>query len=299
VILLGGLLGVAFGFREFGAGVEGETYYIARGDFSVRVDRFWMDYYDTGAVKSYNSRLTIIDQGREVLARTIRVNDPLAYKGIWFYQSSYGDAWDRVAQVTLRISDRASGATLRDVVLQWQTETVLDDLGLRLTLTNFVSHFAFNPHTKTVYSKSVEHHNPAVKIMIAEGDRASVSLWLLFALPDLIQVQDSRYLFELIGYVPKKFTGLQIARDPGVGFVWVGSVMLVVGVTLSALIYHRRIWVKLLPDGQGTLVYVGGSTHKSRLDFSREFTRIVDGITRIGSHGQGESRKAGEGAACG
>ena len=282
VILLGGLVGAIFGFREFGAGVEGETYYIVQGDFQLRVDRFWMDYYDNGAVESYNSRLTVIDHGEEVLTKTIRVNDPLVYKGIWFYQSSYGDAWDRIEKVGIRVSDKATGTVLREVILDGHKETVVEDLGLRMAVTDFVADFGFDPHNETVFSKSVEHRNPAVKVMIAEGDRIRASPWLLFALPGLIQVQESKYRYELLGYRPTKFTGLQIARDPGVVLVWIGSTMLVVGMTLSAFIYHRRLWAKLLPSEHGTIVYLGGSSHKSRIDFVREFTRLSEQIKRMG-----------------
>jgi cytochrome c biogenesis protein len=283
VILLGGLIGVVFGFKDFGAGMEGETYYIAQGDFHLRVDRFWMDYYDTGAVKSYNSTLTVIDHDREVLTKTIRVNDPLEYKGIRFYQSSYGDAWDRVEKVRVLVSDRETGAMLRDVLLEWRKETVLGDLGLTMAATEFVADFGFDPHKKRVFSKSIEHHNPAVKVTIAEGGRIRAAPWLLYEFPDLVQVQGSKYQYELVGYLPRKFTGLQIAKDPGAGLVWTGSTMLVVGLTLSAFIYHRRIWVKLLDGEHSTTVYMGGSSHKSRIDFSREFDRLSDEIRHTGA----------------
>jgi len=283
VILLGGLIGVLFGFKDFGAGVEGETYYIAQGGFHLRVDRFWMDYYDTGAVKSYNSTLTVVDQGKDILTKTIRVNDPLEYKGIRFYQSSYGDVWDRVEKVRVLVSDRETGRMLQDVLLEWRKETVLEDLGLTLAATEFVADFGFDPHKKAVFSKSIEHRNPAVKITVAEGDRLRASPWLLYEFPDLVQVQGSKYAFKLVGYMPRKFTGLQIAKDPGAWLVWVGSTALVVGLTLSAFIYHRRLWVKVHRGNQGSVVYVGGSTHKSEMDFSREFASLAEEIRRLGS----------------
>ncbi len=283
VILLGGLVGAVLGFKDFGAGVEGETYYIAQGDFHLRVDRFWMDYYDTGGVKSYNSTLTVIEQGKEVLTKTIRVNDPLEYKGIRFYQSSYGEAWDRVEKVRVLVSDGETGRVLRDVLLEWRKPTVLEDLGLTMAATEFVADFGFDPHKNTVISKSVEHRNPAVKVTIAEGDRIRAAPWLFHEFPDLIQVQGSKYRYELIGYMPRKFTGLQIAKDPGAWLVWTGSTMLVVGLTLSAFIYHRRIWVKLLPGEHGTTIHMGGSTHKSQIDFCREFAALSERIRCLGS----------------
>ncbi|MER3425284.1 MAG: cytochrome c biogenesis protein ResB, partial [Nitrospiraceae bacterium] len=96
VIVLGGLIGSFWGFQEFGVCLEGQTYHIPKGNFDLRIDKFWIDYYDNGAVKSYNSTLTVLEKGAPVTTKTVTVNDPLVYKGIWFYQSSYGDAWDRV-----------------------------------------------------------------------------------------------------------------------------------------------------------------------------------------------------------
>ena len=42
--------------------------------------------------KDFTSKLTIIDGGKEVKQKVIEVNDPLQYKGIFIYQSSYGTA---------------------------------------------------------------------------------------------------------------------------------------------------------------------------------------------------------------
>jgi cytochrome c biogenesis protein len=57
--------------------------------FELRVNDFSLTYYDNGAPKEYRSDLTVIDNGQEVLNKSIVVNDPLSYKGFTFYQSSY------------------------------------------------------------------------------------------------------------------------------------------------------------------------------------------------------------------
>ncbi len=58
-------------------------------DFSIRCNSFAIDFYPNGMPKEYTSSLTVLENGREVLTKTIEVNDPLTYKGITFYQSSY------------------------------------------------------------------------------------------------------------------------------------------------------------------------------------------------------------------
>jgi hypothetical protein len=45
----------------------------------------------SGMVKDYFSDLVVIKDGKEVLKKTIQVNDPLYYGGYHFYQSSYDD----------------------------------------------------------------------------------------------------------------------------------------------------------------------------------------------------------------
>ncbi len=283
VIVLGGLIGSYWGFQEFGVCLEGETYHIPKGQFDLRVDKFWIDYHDNGAVKSYNSTLTVIDEGHEALSKTITVNDPLVYKGIWFYQSSYGNAWDRVEVARVNIKDKETEKVVGTVDLEWQKERTLEDLGLKLAMTDFVADFGFSTAEKQVYSKSVEHENPAIKLAIWEGASIEAKPWIFYHYPDLFEIKGSQYRFELVGYQPKQFTGLQITKDPGVNIVWTGSTMIVVGITLSTFIYHRRLWAKVVPDPdqRGVVVHIGGTTHKSQLDFKREFHKLTERIKTL------------------
>jgi hypothetical protein len=46
-------------------------------------------WQDPNAVKDFKSNLSIIENGKEVLTKTIEVNHPLSWKGYTFYQSSY------------------------------------------------------------------------------------------------------------------------------------------------------------------------------------------------------------------
>lgn len=59
--------------------------------------------------KEYRSDLTILDQGREILRKSIKVNAPLTYKGVTFYQSSYEGFRDFI--VTLADPDNGDKRT--------------------------------------------------------------------------------------------------------------------------------------------------------------------------------------------
>ncbi|MEP6601350.1 MAG: cytochrome c biogenesis protein ResB, partial [Nitrospirota bacterium] len=135
---------------------------------------------------------------------------------------------------------------------------------------------------RRVYSKTVEHGNPAIKLAITERDQSLPAPWIFYNYPDLFEIQGSKYKFELTGYLTKKFTGLQIARDPGVLVVWIGSTLLVVGVMLSATIYHRRVWAKIVPAASGVTVYLGGTAYKGQIDFDREFQKLTERVKDLG-----------------
>ncbi len=64
--------------------------------FSLRLDRFKIDHYDgTRNPSSYSSQVSVVE-GQNVQSNiTISMNEPLEYKGITFYQSSYEDALPR------------------------------------------------------------------------------------------------------------------------------------------------------------------------------------------------------------
>ncbi|HEX9155430.1 MAG TPA: cytochrome c biogenesis protein ResB [Nitrospira sp.] len=278
VIVFGGLLGTYYGFQEFGVCLEGQTYHIPRGNFDLKVDKFWIDYHENGSVKSYNSTLTVVEGGQPKMTKTITVNDPLVYKGIWFYQSSYGDAWDQIEVARVNIKDKETDKVVKTIDLEWQKEQTLADLNLKISVTDFVADFAFNSTEKKVYSKTIEHANPAVKLAVNERSTVQATPWIFYQFPDLFDIKDSKYQFELIGYKPRKYTGHQIAKNPGINIVWLGSTMIVVGITLSSFIYHRRLWTKIIPGGEGVIVHIGGTTHKSQIDFQKEFRKLTEKI---------------------
>ncbi|KAJ0792249.1 putative ResB-like domain-containing protein [Helianthus annuus] len=56
----------------------------------VHVNRFYMDYYDSGEVSQFHTDLSLFDiDGKEVMRKTISVNDPLRYEGVTIYQTDW------------------------------------------------------------------------------------------------------------------------------------------------------------------------------------------------------------------
>ena len=98
IILIGSLIGTLFGYKGHITLRKGETkdQFILRGvppkeaplGFSLKCKDFQVSFYPGGEPKDYVSKVEVLDNGRAVMERDIRVNSPLSYKGINVYQAS-------------------------------------------------------------------------------------------------------------------------------------------------------------------------------------------------------------------
>ncbi|HSM14743.1 MAG TPA: cytochrome c biogenesis protein ResB, partial [Thermoanaerobaculia bacterium] len=92
-ILAGAIVGQA-GFRvEDLAVAVGSRVAVGNGTaLEVEAVAFSDSYYDDGRPADYASHLVLYDGGRQVAEKTIRVNDPLRYGDVSFFQSFFGPA---------------------------------------------------------------------------------------------------------------------------------------------------------------------------------------------------------------
>lgn len=85
----------------------------------------------------------------------------------------------------------------------------------------------------------------------------------------------SPWYIQMTSFKHIEASGLQITRSPGKNIVYLGSLMLTIGVFLLFYIAQRRIWVYMKPleDGQ-TEVILAGATNRQQEEFSKYFKRI-------------------------
>lgn len=75
----------------------------------------------------------------------------------------------------------------------------------------------------------------------------------------------------------------QVSRTPGKMSVYVGCLMLIMGVFAMFYIRERRVWIWVKPDKDGAHASMAMSSSRRTLDFEREFARLRDDI---GAHTQ-------------
>ena len=93
----------------------------------------------------------------------------------------------------------------------------------------------------------------------------------------------------LVDYEQAYYTGLQLAKDPGMDVVWVGSAILVLGLCIMFYVAHRKVWIKLADDGNGQVkVEVTGLSNRNPVAFEKEFEDLEQQIKAAYQHQQGE-----------
>jgi cytochrome c biogenesis protein len=271
VVLLGALIGSIFGFKGMMTIPEGETageVMLMSGHetiplpFQVRCDMFEVSYYDTGVPKEFRSDLVILEDGKEVLKESIRVNDPLTYKGITFYQSNYG--------TTLKRAD---------------LELVNTDTGKSYSLTLVLGEPVTIPGTKDQveivnYRQDVSRFGPALGVtVIKEGQAQPSGSWILVNVPEFHGNRVQNYQVRVKNTEQVEYTGLQVKQDPGVWTVWIGFLAMLIGTGLTFYTSHRKLWIWASPAPQGrtgSRVIIAGRASKNSLAFEHEFNQLFE-----------------------
>ena len=79
------------------------------------------------------------------------------------------------------------------------------------------------------------------------------------------------------------FTGLQVAKDPGVNIVWFGCALMVIGLIMAFFLSHQRVWVRLAQGTDGRVeVVLAGSASRNRLAFEKRFEKLQTGVKATG-----------------
>jgi cytochrome c biogenesis protein len=87
------------------------------------------------------------------------------------------------------------------------------------------------------------------------------------------------YYFQLNDFVHKEASGLQLTKSPGQKWVYLGSVLLVLGIFAMFYIKERRVWILLKAKSQEVLFAM--SSNRKNLDFDQDFDRIKNQLAQV------------------
>lgn len=270
VILIGALVGSLFGFKgsmELNEGGSSDRVTLANSDrtvtlpFQVRCDKFEVSYYDTGAPQEFRSDLAIVKDGREVVRESIRVNDPLTYDGVTFYQSSYGT---NIRQAEVEVQDRDTGKNYT-LTLPFREDVTIPGTPYSLRI--------------VAYQANLMRVGPALGMILSREGEDVKDSWVLVQRPAFHGNRLLNFQLKVIRTDEVRFTGLQVKEDPGIWLVWLGFTAMLVGIGMTFYTSHRKVWVwaALPSSGKGaSRVIVAGRASKNAYAFEQEFNSLCD-----------------------
>jgi cytochrome c biogenesis protein len=277
ILLIGGLIGSIFGFDGFVNIAEGESVQRIRLrnstqtvmlDFAVRCDDFNVSFYETGAPKEFRSSLTILEAGKPVRQKDIIVNDPLRYKGISFYQSSYGSL--PANEVILSLTSKKTGRVYTQNAGVDQPVQLPEKLGT-FVIKEFRQSADYKGHD--IGEAFIGSLTPP------EGNPIKVILPLRF--PSFDRMRKGDVVIAVQKYVPRYYTGLQVVKDPGVWVVYTGFILMIIGCYITFFMSHQQICLELTADGQTTRVRVAGTANKNKTGMQTRIAGIAAELSRM------------------
>ena len=262
LIMLGGIIGATAGFIAQELIPSGETFTINNvtdagpwagpqipKDWSVKVNRFWIDYLPTGEIDQFYSDLSVLDKtGSEVDRKTIHVNLPLRYKGVMMYQADWS-----VAAISIKFNNSP--------VLKFPVG--------KLNIPNgrlWGTFIPIKPDGSDGVSLIVKDMQGLVLVYGMDGK-------LISTVRKGTSVEIKGVNLSIVDVIGS--TGLQIKADPGIPIVYLGFAAMMISVLMS-YVSHSQIW-GLYQDGK---LYLGGTTNRAQVTFEREFIGILDRLEK-------------------
>jgi cytochrome c biogenesis protein len=264
LLVLGTLWSSLGGWRERAVALgPGQVYDVGHGQsFAVRSDGLEIERYPSGQPSDYRAHLTVLEKGAEVIRKTVRVNDPLTYRGVSFYLYSYGPA-GRV---------RATDAEGRPVLLQAEA-------GQEVTPGEVTLNFAGEGDGQEIVVPSLDlvmrlvfyYQGPSLFVQATRNGETRPFGAGSVRGGDSLEIGDVTFEFALDRYIV-----LQVVHDPGFKWVVLAGFLVMGGLVFSFYFPHKRLWARVTADE----LWLVGRAERDAMGFEKEFAGLVEELRK-------------------
>ena len=282
IMIAGAVIGSVFGLAADINIKEGESVNVAnltksnglyKLDFSIRCDKFTVEFYKDGTPKTYRSDLSFIKNGQVERQGTLLVNHPLAFEGLRIYQSTYGIAPEIKAIVTYTNAGKKDGSmTLAAGDTFYLPQSKARGFVLRV-------------------EENIMQIGPAVKLRIV-SQKKDVQFWvfqnldqIVVANPDLLTKMPlfnpglfQPFVFSLKRLEQTYYTGLHLVCDPGVPLVALGGLLMVLGLIIVFFIPYQRLWVFMKPKDAKISISIAGRSNRNNQQLQKKIDYLCKRI---------------------
>jgi cytochrome c biogenesis protein len=237
-----------FGFRDSSFVVtEGSEREVGHGTMlSLCLEDFTDEYWPDGTPKDYRSEVVLYKDGDEVKHGAIRVNHPMRYQGIRFYQSYFGPA----TRIRVQLQD---GETL------YENSVALSGVLHNDQFQRPVGSFLLSTENLAVrlIGPAVNIHDPSISggeigLELYDENTAVPVAWakLKKGTPVGLEGLQFTYLQESM------YSGFQVSKDPGSALIWVASILFLLGICTIFYFPRRQLWAMVQQADRGSRIFM-------------------------------------------
>ncbi len=199
---------------------------------TVQATSFSMATSDDGRPLDYVSHLVVRSGGQVVAEQDVRVNAPLPYGGLAFHQTTYGLAVDVVAA-------GADGKTEFDGAVAMDRQS--DDGSIAYGTFTLPSR-GVSVDVLTAASGTTNEQLPAgsAAFMVYRDGEDEPMAMNTATQGQAVTVGDLTLTFVR----ETQYAGITVKSDPGAILMWIGSALLVIGMTVTFTCRLRRVWLR-------------------------------------------------------
>lgn len=283
LILIAALTGIGFGFKGNVAVVEGSSDNVAVTPdkkektlpFSLQLDNFDVKYYkDSIKPEYYKSEITLLE-GSERTIRTVEVNTPVVYKGYKIFQTNHG--FYAGENVIFKLKTGKKGK-LHNTPVGFAKKFSIPDTELSAEILDFAPSLGQDEKGRLVNFNTLMM-NPAVLVELYDEKDVSLGYkWIFKNHPDSGDMKDFNIVFEDV--IGAQFSVFTVVKDPGRGLVYLGFIILGIGVIIAFYFRHDRIWVRLEQASGGMRVSAAADRSKFRSGIADDLEELKQYITK-------------------
>jgi len=307
LLLLGGLVGSIFGFEGFVNIPEGEkvdsirirsTGDIKKLGFEIKCEDFNVSFYNNGAPKEFRSSLTILEEGKPVHKKDIIVNDPMRYKGINIFQSSYGKMPSNAPQEkkTQHIDPEKEIILMFSIITSAKSYKITATVGKPVDIPEGLGQFVLVEYRKSAEFRG-QNIGEAFVGILTPNDGNPVEVLLPLHFPNFDKMRKGAVIISVSGQKqetftlvatpePRYYTGLQITQDPGVWLVYTGFILMIIGCIITFFLSHQRLCVEVIKSGKKSKIVVTGTANKNKLGMESRVKKIARQVEKLGQGDQ-------------
>jgi cytochrome c biogenesis protein len=282
IMIAGAIIGSIFGLEADINIKEGESVNVAnltkgnglyKLDFSVRCDKFTVEFYKDGSPKTYRSDLSFIKNGQVERQGTLLVNHPFTFDKFRFYQSNYSVAPEIKAIVTYTNAGKKGGSmTLAAGDTFDLPESKARGFVLRV-------------------EENIMRIGPAIKLKFV-SQKKDIQFWVFQQFDQIIAMNPNLLtkmpmfnpglfqplVFSLNRIEQTYYTGLHLVRDPGVPLVALGGLLMVAGMIIVFFISYQQFWVHMEQEDAKISISIAGRSNRNNQQLQKKIDYLCKRI---------------------